>query len=217
LDIFIEPHLPKPQLVVVGTEPIARALMKLARTLSFHITAVDPVATRASLPEADDIVNELQLDTLPLRDEAFIVIASHGRFDEEALEQAAATSASYIALVASPKRAGVLLQHLRERGVPELTLERIKAPAGLNIGAEGAEEIALSILAEIVQVRRTPVERQTIVQEAPAEAVDPICKMSVVIEGARYFADHEGRRYYFCCENCKRTFERDPDRYAHVA
>jgi len=218
LDVFIEPNLPKPALVVIGYETVARALVRLGAALQFHVTVVDPLATRESVPEADAIVNELNLSALPLSGETFIVIATHGRYDEEAIEQALRTEAGYIALVASPKRGGVLLEQLRERGVSGL--ERVKSPAGLDIGAQGAEEIALSIVAEIVQERRAGrLKKPAIVARpaAPAEAVDPICQMTVSIAGARYTAEHEGRRYYFCCEPCKRTFEKEPQRYAHVA
>jgi len=212
LDVFIEPNLPKPRMVVVGYETVARALVLIGRTLQFHVTVVDPLATRESVPEADAIVNELKLPALQLNGQSSIVIATHGRYDEEALEQAAQTGASYIALVSSPKRAGTILQILRDRGV---NVDRIKAPAGLDIGAQGAEEIALSIVAEIVQQQR----RARTVAEKPAveEAIDPICNMTVEIAGARYTAEHEGRRYYFCCAHCQRTFEKDPHRYAHVA
>jgi xanthine dehydrogenase accessory factor len=199
LDVFIEPNLPMPQMVVIGYETIARALVRISKTLHFHVTVVDPLATRASVPEADEVINELKLPSIG--NDAFIVVATHGRYDEEALEQAARTSASYIALVSSPKRAGVILQQLRDRGV---SVDRIKSPAGLDIGAQGAEEIALSIVAEIVQQRRArkPVERTVV-----AEAIDPICNMSVVIANAQFTAEHQGRRYYFCCAHCQRTFE----------
>ena len=218
LDVFIEPNLPMAQLVVVGYETVARALVRIGKTLSFHVTVVDPLATRANVPEADEIVNELKLTALALSGEAFIVIATHGRYDEEALEQAAHTSASYIALVSSPKRAGAILQQLRDRGLSEDALARIKAPAGLNIGAMGAEEIALSIVAEIVQERRRgklpTAAHAPVVAAVASEAIDPICNMTVAIASAQYTAEHEGRRYYFCCAHCQRTFEKDPHRYA---
>jgi xanthine dehydrogenase accessory factor len=201
LDVFIEPNLPKPQMVVVGYETVARALVRISKTLQFHVTVVDPLATRESVPEADAIVNELKL---PGGD--FIVVATHGRYDEEALEQAVKTDAPYIALVASPKRAGTILQILRDRGVD---VGRIKSPAGLDIGAQGAEEIALSIVAEIVQQRRA---RKAPEKRVVKEAIDPICNMTVEIATAKFTTEREGRRYYFCCAHCLRTFEK-----AHVA
>jgi xanthine dehydrogenase accessory factor len=211
LDVFIEPNLPRPQMVVVGYETIARALVRISKTLQFHVTVIDPLATKSTLPEADEVLNELVIPNA-----SFVVVATHGRYDEEALEQAVKTDAPYIALVASPKRAGTILQILRDRGVDT---GRIKSPAGLDIGAQGAEEIALSIVAEIVQERRAGRLKQPAVTEieAVAEAVDPICNMTVTIADARYTAEHKGRRYYFCCAHCQRTFEKEPERYANVA
>ncbi len=218
LDVFIEPDLPKPHMVVVGYETVARALVRISKTLQFHVTVVDPLVTKESVPEADEIVNQLNLSALPLTGEVLIVIATHGRYDEEALEQAVQTTASYIALVASPKRAGVILQQLRDRGLAEGALAAVKSPAGLDIGAQGAEEIALSIVAEIVQERRAgKLKRTPVVAAPPSEAIDPICRMTVAIADARYTAEHEGRHYYFCCAHCQRTFEKEPGRYAHVA
>lgn len=198
LDIFIEPHLPVPQLVVVGSQPVAKSLAKIAATMHFRVTAVESPS---------------QLDRLPRGAGVFIVVATHGQFDEEALERAARTGARYIALVASRKRGGMVMESMRARGV---AVDRVKWPAGLDIGARGADEIALSILAEIVQVRRaaTPITQPA---PQPETATDPICRMSVTVAGARYVAEHEGRRYYFCCEHCQRTFEREPHRYADVA
>jgi len=125
-------------------------------------------------------------------------------------------------LVSSPKRARAILEQLRERGLTEGSLSRIKAPAGLDIGAEGAEEIALSIVAEIVRERRAgrlkkaPAAPPSAVAE-PLTAIDPICQMTVTIADARYTAEHDGQRFYFCCQGCQRTFEKEPQRYAHVA
>jgi xanthine dehydrogenase accessory factor len=185
LDVFIEPNLPRPHMVIVGHETVARALVEFSKTLHFHVTVTD--------------------DAIPA-DASFVVVATHGRNDEEALEQAVKTDASYIALVASPKRANTILQILRDRGVD---VSRIKSPAGLDIGAQGAEEIALSIVAEIVQQR--PAQK---VAEKPLveEAIDPICNMTVEIATAKFTTERDGRRYYFCCAHCLRTFEK-----AHVA
>jgi len=209
LDVFIEPSLPKPHMMVVGYETIARALVRISKTLEFHVTVVDPLATRASVPEADEVINELKLPAAS--GETFVVVATHGRYDEEALEQAANGGASYTALVASPKRAAVILQTLRDRGVD---VGKIKAPAGLDIGAQGAEEIALSIVAEIVQLRRAGKLSAAEVGGATLkqEAIDPICQMTVQIAGAKYTSDYQGQRYYFCCAHCQRTFEK-----SHVA
>ncbi len=206
LDVFIEPHVPMPHMVIAGYETIARALVRIAKTLGFHVTVVDPLAI--NIAEADEVISELRLP--PVTRETYVVVATHGRYDEEALEQAVRNGASYIALVASPKRASVILQTLRDRGVDA---GKIKSPAGLDIGAQGAEEIALSIVAEIVQLRRAgKLNVGPALQPAREEAIDPICNMTVEIATAQHVSDFGGQRYYFCCETCKRTFEK-----SHVA
>jgi xanthine dehydrogenase accessory factor len=205
LDVFIEPSLPRPHMVVIGYETIARAVVRISKTLQFHVTVIDPLATRANAPEADEVVNELVIPS----GASFVVIATHGRYDEEAVEQAAQSGASYIALVASPKRALTILETVRGRGVG---VDKVKAPAGLDIGAEGAEEIALSIVAEIVQRRHAGEEKRGVEVAPPAEAIDPICQMTVATASARYTSEFEGQRYYFCCQHCRDTFEK-----SHVA
>lgn len=213
LDIFIEPHLPKPPLIVIGSEPVAEALVRIGKALQFHVAVIDPAATPASHPEADEIVNRLGFESFRRMNEAAVVIATHGRFDEEAIEQAVGTPAPYIALVSSAKRAGVLLQHLEARGVSAEALRRVKSPAGIDIGAVAPEEIALSILAEIVQERRRKketAEKRLPAQAEKTEAKDPICGMTVRIEGARYRSEYQGKAFYFCCGGCKEVFEADP-------
>jgi xanthine dehydrogenase accessory factor len=221
LDIFIEPHLPKPLLVVLGGEPVAQALVRLGKALQFHVAVIDPVATPAALPEADQVLNELSFASFKRMNEASVVIATHGRFDEEAIEQAVGANAPYIALVASGKRAGVILQHLQARGISSEKLRRIKSPAGIDIGAVAPEEIALSILAEIVQERRRrgkEGEEKTLPARAEekteAATKDPICGMTVRTEGARHRSDYQGRAFYFCCAGCKEIFDADPAPHA---
>jgi xanthine dehydrogenase accessory factor len=146
-----------------------------------------------------------------------VVVATHGEVDEEVLTRVLATPAGYTSLVASRKRAGAIVETLRQRGVPAEQLDRLRAPAGLDIGAVTPEEIAVSILAEIVQTRhRRRAEPETPLAEAApvAEAIDPICGMTVEVATARHQSDWAGRSVYFCCRHCKDTFDADPVRYA---
>lgn len=142
----------KRRLVIVGNEEVAFALAKLGKLLKFHVTVIDPLLTRENLPEADFILNELDLQKARVTENTFIVIASRGRFDEEALEQALNTPAKYVALVGKRKRGAELLQRLRSGGVSEPALSRVRCPAGLEIRASSPEEIALSVLAEIISL-----------------------------------------------------------------
>jgi xanthine dehydrogenase accessory factor len=122
--------------------------------------------------------------------------------------------------VASKKRSAAVMEYLREAGISEEQLARIKYPAGLDIGAVTPNEIALSILAEIVEFRRRHIDAQTLTQtlaqsqsQTPAEAIDPICNMMVNIATAHYKTEYAGQTYYFCSAGCQRSFEKEPDRY----
>jgi len=143
------------ELVIVGSEPVGIALAKLAKVLGFTITVVDPFLKPADLPGADHSLNSLDFSLLPAAAARYVVVASHGRFDEEAIEQALQANSAYVALVANKKRAQEIRRSLELRGESLEKLAKLHAPAGLNIGAENPEEIALSILGEIVsEIRR---------------------------------------------------------------
>lgn len=147
--------LGRAELVVAGRDAVAKALVKLGRLLDFTVTVVDPLIALAELPEADRILHVLDLSLLPAASERYVVAASRGQFDEEAVEQALRAGASYIALLANKKRADEVVRALRVRSFPPERLASVRAPAGLAIGAESPEEIALSIMAEIVAERHT--------------------------------------------------------------
>src|SRR5207253_1850945 len=136
-------------------------------------------------------------------------VASMGRDDEESLAAALASGAGYVGLVASAKRASSVSAELRERGVDEESLARIRSPAGLDLGPSRQEEIAVAILAELVAWRHTRARPELL----RAEAVDPVCGMTIAVEGARETAVHEGIAYYFCNPGCRQRFEADPARY----
>ena len=223
LDIYIEPQAPRPCLRIAGHLPVAQALARLAKGMGYRVDAVVTPGEQASMAHADSVAtrwNELGKPASPL---TYIVVATHGHHDEEALEYALESGAAYVGLVASPKRGRALRDYLKIRGLGGERLAPLKAPAGLDIGAERGDEIALSILAEIVHHRRSERELDwapftaavgDAEPDSPTEiptAIDPICGMSVVIEGARHTATHGDRTYYFCCGGCVTAFLADPE------
>jgi xanthine dehydrogenase accessory factor len=143
-----------PQLVLVGPEKVARTLARLGRLMNFTVTLVDPFLTPDQVPGAHRVLNVLNLSQLVAPDDTYIVIASGGRFDEEAVEQALGTPAAYVALVANRKRGEGIRRSLEARGLDPQELSRLRSPAGLDLGAEGPEEVALSVMAEIIAERR---------------------------------------------------------------
>jgi hypothetical protein len=152
---------PGRELIIVGREPVGLALAKLGKLLHFTVTFVDPLMKPCDLPEADRLLNSLDFSHLPPSSVRYVVVASRGKFDEEAVEQALQTNSSYVALVANKKRAQEIRRSLELRGESPERLAKVRAPAGLNIGAEGPEEIALSIMAEIVSESRSKSERKS--------------------------------------------------------
>ncbi|HLJ88578.1 MAG TPA: NTP transferase domain-containing protein [Candidatus Angelobacter sp.] len=143
-----------PELIVVGRDAVARALAKLGHAMNFSVTIVDPFLTLGELEGVDKILRVLDFSVLPPAAERFVVVASQGKFDEEGIEQAVKAKIGYIALLANRSRAQEVLRSLESKSVPPEILAAVKAPAGIDIGAESPEEIALSILAEIVRERR---------------------------------------------------------------
>lgn len=220
LEIYIEPHLPLPRLMVVGTLPLARALMQLGQAMNYQVIAVDPDNEETDLAHADEIISDLAQLSAKITSFTYVVVASHGHYDELALEYALRSKAVYVALVASRTRSAAVLEYLRAQGLTDEELSKIKSPAGLDIQARRGDEIALSIMAEIVQQRRNaePMEIEKLLEgidlsAEPVEAIDPVCGMTVQIDGAEITTEYNGQTYYFCCDGCKTAFEQDPAQY----
>lgn len=144
----------RPELVIVGQEPVALALARMGALLNFTVTAVNPLLRVADFPGADRVLRRLDFSRLPQSAERYVVVASKGRFDEEAVEQALHTGSAYVALVANKKRGQEVLRSLEMKECTAEVLSRLQVPAGIDIGAETPQEIALSIMAAIVQERR---------------------------------------------------------------
>jgi xanthine dehydrogenase accessory factor len=189
IEIFLEPVLPDPRVLVVGETPVAAALRHLGPELGLD-----------AVPAAGDAL-DLQEGDLAL------VVAAHGRDELGALRAALEAELPYVGLVASRKRGDGVLGELRGDGVPDEQLERIEVPAGIPLGARTPSEIALSILARIVEVRRVAREAPP-----PATAVDPVCGMTVAAGPSTLSVEHEGETVYFCSEGCREEFQRQHER-----
>ncbi|MEM7333318.1 MAG: XdhC family protein [Chloroflexota bacterium] len=154
LEIFIEPQRPLPHLMVIGNLPVAQALVTVGKAMSYRVTAVDPDTHGAGLESADRVVTQLTDIPQTLTPQTFVVVATHGNFDEAALDMVLRYPIPYVGLVASQKRLEAVNDYLGMQGLGEKETERLKCPAGLNIHAKRGDEIALSIMAEIVQKRQ---------------------------------------------------------------
>jgi xanthine dehydrogenase accessory factor len=222
VDIFLEPVLPAPRLLVFGVAPTARALCTLGKAMGYAVDVIDPEAERAAFPAADRILAALPPDdphTAPRTRAADLlaVVATMGQRDDEALLAALSLEPAYLGVVASRRRYAEIRELLGARGVAPAALGRVRNPAGLDLGAKLPEEIALSVLAEIVQVRRAAADRPREPAKAAAAeetAIDPICGMTVVVARARHTAEHAGRTWYFCNARCRERFLATPERWA---
>ncbi len=225
LEIFLEAQLAQPHLVVIGHHTIVDALVDLASTLDYSITVIGENLAVERFPAAGRVISELDFSQVNVTPNTYIIIASHGNYDELALEALLPKNPAYIALVASKKRSATIMDYLRQAGMPEESLAKLKYPAGLDFGAVTPAEIAMSILAEIIQRHRqaspppaTVVGHEQAVLEketsAPAEVIDPVCGMTVETASARYTAEYEEETYYFCSAYCKQKFEVNPGEYS---
>jgi xanthine dehydrogenase accessory factor len=207
VDIYLEPVLPAPRLLLYGESPAARALAQLGKAMGYRIE------TGGAEPAAPARGSE----------QLYAVVATMGESDEDSIAAALAARPAYLGVVASRKRFAQLRETLLARGLPSAALDSVKNPAGLDIGASLPEEVALSILAEIVQLRRAAAETKfgdTIRNSEPRSAetirhseIDPVCGMTVAVATARHRAEHGGRTFYFCNPRCREKFIADPQRY----
>ena len=153
MDIFVEPVLPHPSLIILGASPVALSLAAQARQLGYHVALAAPAADLATVPDADVVVDGFELRHLN-NARRFVVVSTQGKGDEAALKQALAVEATYHAFVGSKRKMAALRDKLIAIGLDPAAIDRVKAPAGLDLGAITPEEIAMSILAEITVERR---------------------------------------------------------------
>lgn len=249
LELFVEPVRPAPRLVVAGDSPAARTLVRLAAALAYDLTAV----TGDEIPEADrdghsfdDAVSVVaSTDDAALEDAvagaSAVVVATMGAFDEDVLAAAVRAEAPYVGLVSSHPRADDLFDAVADRTgrSRDAVAAAVTVPAGLDIGAETPEEIAVSVLAELVQREHEPAPSDSAAAARKAEgdgtltqgtndhaddqnagdgtagetAVDPVCGMTVDVGAAAATVEHAGETYRFCAQGCADAFAADPERF----
>ena len=217
LEIYVEPVVPVPHLVVIGRSPMAGVLAALAGALGWRADLVDGPDFTADMAD----------------EQSMIVVATQGHDDEDVLTRAVAARPAYLGLVGSRRRGATVLGYLADRGVPKDELDRVRVPAGLDLGKTTHQEIAVAILAELVQLRASGALAGTAsagtstpatgsARRAGSEGtrpagrsalvIDPVCGMTVATASSRPLR-HDGADYYFCCAGCRQAFEQDPDAY----
>jgi xanthine dehydrogenase accessory factor len=197
IEVFLEPVLPSPRVLVAGSSPIVAELRKLGAAVGFEIVAAEDIPDATLRPEPGDLG---------------LVVATHGDDEIATLRAGLEAGVRYVGLVASRKRGAAVLDELRADGVAEELLATLETPAGLDIGARTPAEVALSIVARLVELRRTGPEPEQ--ADSPVTATDPICGMTVVVGADTLSLEHDGETVYFCSAGCRRAFEerREPAR-----
>jgi xanthine dehydrogenase accessory factor len=197
IEVFLEPVLPAPRVLVAGSSPIVVELRKLGAAVGFEIVAAEDIPDATLTPQPGDLA---------------LVVAAHGNDELATLRAGLEAGVRYVGLVASRKRGAAVLDELRSDGVAEELLAALETPAGLDIGARTPAEVALSIVARIVELRRTGPEPEQ--ADSPVTATDPICGMTVVVGADTLSLEHDGETVYFCSASCRQAFEerREPAR-----
>ncbi|MDX2303307.1 MAG: XdhC family protein [Microscillaceae bacterium] len=220
LEVYIEPVIPNPKIVILGKSPVGQALSRLALAIHYHVVVMAPNLNPEDFPGVEAVYSRFDQKILQTQSNSCIVVATQGEDDEEALELALSLNYSYLAFVASKKKIQHVFDYLKHKNISQEKIETIHAPAGLDLGGRLPEEIAVSIIAEIIAEKR--VQQTQVSAEIQSETTttkpelykNPVCGMMIDKSTAKFVVDYEGNPVYFCCTGCKVEFERVPEKYA---
>jgi xanthine dehydrogenase accessory factor len=235
MDVYLEPYLPKRKMIIFGHVPIVGALAHLAKALNFNVTIIDRTATKQKFPDSDAVFASPDefVQSNKISAQTYAVVATMGERDQEYVQLLSRLGVSYIGVVAGKKRASEIISYLRANDLSEEQLAKIRAPAGIYIRAVTSEEIALSIMAEVVELGRLRSDElvrnsqvgliRTGGNEKPRTSdtqsgagkvfVDPVCGMTVDSSSKFHSRLENGQILYFCCESCKNSFDSDPNKF----
>jgi xanthine dehydrogenase accessory factor len=219
IELFIEPITPNPQLIIVGKSNIARALSKLAIASNLRVTVLSKDVDKGMFPGVNNIHDRTDFSKVNIDKNTFIVVATQGEDDEESIRKALETSCNYVGFISSLRKSGKIKEYLVQTELSENRINQLKTPVGMDINAKLPEEIAISILAEIVQLFRDP--NRKAVQEPDTAInddtyINPVCRVSVSKKDAKHILEYGGHTVYFCCDGCKVTFDTEPEKYIEV-
>ncbi|MDH5476317.1 MAG: XdhC family protein [Cyclobacteriaceae bacterium] len=218
VDVYIEPIMPVSQIKIFGRSHIAKALCQIGKASGFGITVVSDRAEEDMFPQADKIISLKEFDNKLSSGNDFVVVCTQGENDGNSLLEAIKIKSNYIAFVASRKKANAVFLGLKKEGIPLEQLAHIKTPAGLDINAKTPEEVAISILGQIIQIKRSGEPNSSSIPSLELEEnddlyINPVCKIPVSKSGAKHILEHKGEKVYFCCDGCKESFEKEPELY----
>jgi len=231
VELLIEPIFPQPELIVIGRSNIARKLVAIASTADFKVTAMASDADKQMFPLAFAIKNEVNFDYINSYTNKYIIVATQGESDEESVKKSLLTPAHYVGFVSSEKKSKQIKDYLTDEKISKDRIQQLKSPVGIDINAKLASEVAISILAEIIDHFRNgnvgetmPADHSQMGEEAPtttpAEAkfaedyyINPVCNIPISKKNPKHIIEYKGEKVYFCCDGCKVSFEKKPSQY----
>ena len=222
MEIFIEPVMPKPHIIVIGNSNISAALVKISKATDYKVSVLGRELEKEMFPEADNIFENLDFKDLKIGSNTFIIVATQGENDEEAVKNALLSGGNYVSLVASPKKAQHVKDYLFMNKVKPQLIDTLRTPAGLNINAKLPEEVAISILADIIKNFRsendTAEDKTENIKNDLSESyfINPVCNLPISKVDAKHIVDYKGHKVYFCCDGCKISFDKTPDHYIDI-
>jgi xanthine dehydrogenase accessory factor len=216
VEVFIEPYVPVQHLVIIGKTVIAKAMSRLAKASGYRVSVLATDTSLESFGQADELFNTYDLKLTHITAGSAILIATQGESDELALEQALKEDVAYIGFVASRKKKETVFSYLLDSGIPRERLDQVFSPAGIDINAKKPEEVAISILAQIIQVKSGQSYESAKTNKAQVLVqyyINPVCGVPVDKNNPKHVIEYQGEKVYFCCDGCKVSFEKEPAKY----
>ena len=219
MELFIEPITPNPQLIIVGKSNIARALSKLAIATNLRVHVLSNDVHKGMFPGVNNIHDRVDFSKINIDKNTFIVLSTQGEDDEESIRKALETNCNYVGFISSLRKSVKIKEYLEQTELSTNRINELKIPVGMDINAKLPEEIAISILAEIVQLFRDPNRKED--QESDTAInddtyINPVCRVAVSKKDAKHVLEYGAHTVYFCCDGCKVSFDTEPEKYIEI-
>jgi xanthine dehydrogenase accessory factor len=229
LEVMIEPVIPQPELIVIGKSNIARKLVQMAAAADFRVSVMATEADVQMFPDAHSISDIVDFSAFKGLTNTYIIVTTQGENDERSVKEALETSVGYVGFVASAKKAEDIKIYLKKEGISEARVAELRSPVGLDINAKLPSEVAISILAEVIDHFRNENKSEasccgskTSEQTSALEEQDkfseeyyinPVCQVPVSKKNPKHVVEYQGEKVYFCCDGCKVSFDKNPSQY----
>lgn len=233
LEVLIEPIIPQPELLIIGKSNIARKLALLSAAADFRVSVLANDVDAQMFPTVHQVFDEVDFTVFKSLANAYIIVTTQGDDDDLSVKKALQTEAKYVGFVASAKKAEDIKDYLDKEGISKERIAQLKSPVGLDINAKLASEVAISILAEVIDHFRNgnimesmPIHNQeqpskvetlasTSAEDKFAEEyyINPVCQVPVSKKNPKHILEYKGEKVYFCCDGCKVSFEKNPEQY----